>query len=229
MTEIVNNDKLTLILTQYGLSRIAEAMQEPSLNLRISKIKFGSGDNYEYYVPSESQAELKGLIPEAEFYIYKKELLEDGLTISFYTIVPENIGGFDIREVGLYEDVDGEDKLFAIGTCQPFVKPTTEDNYFIAIDYYIFLKAADFATLYDRITLDPEHALVTEPDMEEMMRTFIFSNSNLIQQIGNNSRIIGYNRATQLYEKITERIFRGSDTCLDWFRYNFSRHILYEV
>jgi hypothetical protein len=40
--------------------------------------------------------------------------------------------------------------------------------------------------------------------MEEMMRTFLFSNANLIQQIGNNSRFIGYNRATQLYEKITE-------------------------
>ena len=204
MAEIVNNDKLALILTQYGLDRIAEAMAESSLNLNITKIKFGSGNNYEYYTPSEVQTSLKSPIPAAEFYIYKKELLEDSLTISFYTMVPENIGGFDIREVGLYETINGEDKLFAIGTCQPFVKPSTADNYFIAIDYYIFLKAANFASVYDQITLDSEHALVTEPDMEEMMRTFLFANANLIQQIGNNSRIIGYNRATQLYEKIEE-------------------------
>ena len=204
MAEIVNNDKLALILTQYGLDRVAEAMAEPLLSLNLTKIKFGSGNNYEYYTPSEVQTSLKTPIPNAEFYIYKKELLEDELTISFYTMIPENIGGFDIREVGLYETVNGEDRLFAIGTCQPFVKPTTADNYFIAIDYYIFLKSANFAATYDQITLDSEHALVTEPDMEEIMRTFLFSNANLIQQIGNNSRIIGYNRATQLYEKIEE-------------------------
>lgn len=203
MAEIVNNDKLTLILTQYGLNRVAEAMSSPSLNLHLTKIKFGSGNNYEYYIPSEVQTSLKGDLG-LEFYIFKKELLEDNLTISFYTMIPENIGGFDIREVGLYETVNGVDNLFAVGTCQPFVKPTTADNYFIAIDYYIFLKAANFASVYDQITLDSEHALVTDADMEEMMRTFLFSNANLIQQIGNNSRIIGYNRATQLYEKIVE-------------------------
>jgi len=203
MAEIVNNDKLILILTQYGLDRVAEAMTDPSLNLNLTKIKFGSGNNYEYYTPSESQTSLKGPLG-VEFYIYKKELLEDNLTVSFYTMLPENTGGFDIREVGLYETVNDEDKLFAIGTCQPFVKPTTSDNYFIAIDYYIFLKAANFASVYDQIVLDSEHSLVTEPDMEEMMRTFLFSNANLINQIGNNSRIIGYNRATQLYEKIEE-------------------------
>lgn len=203
MTQIVNNDKLTLILTQHGLNRIAEAIEKPSLNLSITKIKFGSGNNYEYYTPSETQINLMGPIPESELYIYKKELLEDGLTISFYTIIPENIGGFDIREVGLYETIDGVDYLFAIGTCQPFVKPTTADNYFIAVDYYVFLKSANFASIYNQIVLDSKHALVTEPDMEEMLRTFLFSDANLINQIGNNSRIIGYNRATQLYEKVT--------------------------
>ena len=203
MAEIVNNDKLVLILTQYGLNRVAEAIADPSLHLNLTKLKFGSGDNYEYYTPSESQTSLKGSLG-LEFYIYKKELLEDGLTISFYTMIPENTGGFDIREVGLYENVNGVENLFAIGTCQPIVKPLTLDNYFIAIDYYIFLKAANLASIYDQITLDSEHSLVTEPDMEEMMRTFLFSNANLIQQIGNNSRIIGYNRATQLYEKVDE-------------------------
>lgn len=201
MAEIVNSDKLILILTQYGLDRVTEAMANPSLNLHITKFKFGSGNNYEYYIPTETQTSLKGDLG-LELYVYKKELLEDNLTISFYTLIPENMGGFDIREVGLYETINGEDKLFAIGTCQPFVKPTTSDNYFIAIDYYVFLRAANFATVYDQITLDAEHSLVTEPDMEEMMRTFLFSTANLINQIGNNSRIIGYNRATQLYEEV---------------------------
>ena len=201
MAEIVNNDKLTLILTQYGLNRIAAAIADPFLNLNITKIKFGSGDNYEYYTPNATQYSLKGPL-DLEFYIYKKELLEDEITISFYTVVPESISGFEIREVGLYETVNGVDQLFAIGTCQPFIKPSVTDNYFISIDYYIFLKAANFSLVYEQISLDPEHALITEPDMEELMKSFLFAHANLINQIGNNSRIIGYNRATQLYEKV---------------------------
>lgn len=203
MAKIVNNDKLTLILTHYGTTRVAEALADSTLNLNITKIKLGSGDNYEYYTPDISQEELKGPL-DLEFYIYDKELLEDKETVSFHTIIPENVSGFDIREVGLYETVDGEDKLFAISTQQPFVKPSTADNYFINIDYYIFLKIANFADIYDQIVLDTEHALVSEPNLEELLRTFLFAHGNLIVQIGNNSRIIGYNRATQLYEKITE-------------------------
>ena len=205
MTQVVNNDRLNLILTRYGLNRIAEAVATPTLNLNITKIKLGSGDNYEYYTPSEDQEELKGPL-DLEFYIFDKALLEDEVTISFHTIIPESIGGFDIREVGLYETVNGEDKLFAISTQQPFVKPSTEDNYFINIDYYIFLKEVNFAEVYDQIVLDTSHALVTEPNLEELMRTFVFAHGNLINQIGNNSRIIGYNRPTQLYEKITENV-----------------------
>ena len=71
MAEIVNNNKLTLVLTQYGMNRIAEAISNPTVNLNLTKIKFGSGNNYEYYTPSESQTSLKGPLG-LEFYIYKK-------------------------------------------------------------------------------------------------------------------------------------------------------------
>lgn len=202
MAEIVNDNKLTLILTEYGLQRIQE-VTGTTIPLNLHKIRLGSGDNFEYYEPSADQTELKGDLG-LEFYIYDKQLLEDGLTISFHTIIPDDVGGFDIREVGLYETHDGSDHLFAISTQQPFVKPLAEDNYFININYYLFLKEQNLATVYDQITLDVEHAQVTEADMEELMRTFLFTQGNLINQINDNSTIIGYNRATQLYEKIQE-------------------------
>ena len=205
MAQIVNTDKLNLILTDYGLGRIAEAMKDPTLNIMISKIRLGSGNNNEYYEPSSTQTSLRGDLG-LEFFIYDKELLEDGVTISFHTVIPESAGNFDIREVGLYETVDNEDKLFAISTQQPFVKPSTEYFYFINIDYYIFLKNVNFAEIYEQIILDPLHALPTEKDLEDLMQTFLFAQGNLIDQIGNNSTIIGYNRATQLHEKIVENL-----------------------
>lgn len=209
MTQIVNNDELELKLTGYGLSRIAQALADPEISLALTKVKLGTGDNYEYYVPTEAQLEnpdfdLLGKINDYEFYIYDKELLEDGLTVSFHTIIPEDVGGFDIREVGLYETVGGKDYLFAISTQQPFVKPLASDNYFININYYMFLKVQNFADLYDRITLDVEHAAVTEPDLEELLKSFLFAEENLMVQIGKNSELLGYNRPTQLLEKINE-------------------------
>ena len=203
MAQIVNTDKLNLILTNYGLNRIAQAVQDPTLNLMISKIRLGNGDNGEYYEPSPAQTALKGDL-DLEFYIYDKKLLEDKVTISFHTVIPETVGDIDIREVGLYETVDGQDELFAISTQQPFVKPSSDYFYFININYYIFLKNVNFSEIYDQIILDPEHALATEDDLEEMMRTFLFAQGNLVDQIGNNSKIIGYNRATQLYERIEQ-------------------------
>ena len=136
MTQIVkvNVDKLILKLTDFGLARIAYAVENPAANLNITKIKLGSGDNNEYYEPDSAQTELRGPLG-LEFYIYNKAILEDGLTVSFHTIIPEDIGGFDIREVGLYETYLGEDRLFAISTQQPFVKPSFNDNYFINVDY----------------------------------------------------------------------------------------------
>lgn len=203
MAQVVNDNKLNLIITDYGLGRIAEAVKEPTLNLMLSKIKLGSGKNHEYYEPSSAQESLEGPLG-IEFFIYDKELLEDGITISFHTVIPESSGGYDIREVGLYETVNDEDKLFAICTQQPFVKPSSDDFYFINIDYYMFLREENFAEIYNQIVLDPMHSLATADNLEELMRTFLFAHGNLIDQIGNNSKVIGYNRATQLYENITE-------------------------
>ena len=213
MTQVVNNKKLELKLTQYGLDRITDLLNDPTDTLSITKIRIGSGKDNEYYhitddMLADPNFDLQGPIGNYEFYIYDKQLLEDGLTVSFHTVIPEDVGGFDIREVGLYETTTGlngpEDHLFAISTQQPFVKPDPQYNYFISINYYMFLKIQDFAEVYDRITLDIEHTVVSEPDLEAMMKTFLFAQENLINQIGKNSEIIGYNRPTQLLEKVNE-------------------------
>ena len=91
MTTIVNDNQLILILTEYGLSRIAEAVSNPAMNLNITKIKLGSGRNNEYYEPNPMQEELEGDLG-LEFYILDKTLLEDEVTVSFHAVVPESVG-----------------------------------------------------------------------------------------------------------------------------------------
>lgn len=206
---MADDKELQLKITKYGLDRIERAMEDPSLNLSLTKIKIGTGIDGKYYeitddMLQKEDLDLQSPVEDVEFYVYDKELLEDGLTISFHTIIPETVGGFDIIEVGLYESTSDGDKLFALSVQQPFVKPSSEYNYLISINYYMFLKNENFNDLYDRITLDVEHAQVTEADMEELMRTFLFSQENLMLQIEKNSKIIGYNRPTQILDKVNE-------------------------
>ena len=201
MTQIVNNDKLTFLITTYGLNRIAAAVEDSSVDITLTKIKIG--DAYgEYYEPEETATELRHEIPDGEFPLSEKELLEDGITVSLLAVIPETSSGYDIREVGLYETVNGEDYLFAIGTQQPMVKPSVNDNYVISIDYYLFLRAQNLAEVYDQIVLDPGSQLVTDKDLSDLMSTVLFSQTNLMDQIGHNSFSIGLNRAAQLQERI---------------------------
>ena len=199
MATIVNSNPLILILTQYGLERVAAAIDDRSITLNLGKIKVGSA-NGEYYEPNEYDTDLRQEV--GEFYVVEKKLLEDGLTVSFHAVIPETFGGVDIREVGLYEITDEGDKLFAISTQQPLVKPGTDCNYYIAVDYYMFLKSQNLAEIYDQIVLDPDNQFITEDDLRELMASMLFTQGNLSVQIGKNTHIIGLNRPTQLYEQI---------------------------
>lgn len=202
MAKVVNNtDKLTYILTDYGLGRVAEALADTTIKIVLSKIKAGNA-NYEYYEPVSAATGLLNPIPNGEFPIVGKELLEDGLTVSLHAVFPESFDNCEIREVGIYETIGHKDYLFAISTQQPLIKPSEDLYYFTTVDYYAFLKSQNLSDIYDQILLDPDSQLVTQEKLDELMSTIAFTESNLMEQINGNSRVIGLNRAQQLFEKI---------------------------
>lgn len=240
MSTIVNDNKLNLILTTHGKNRIAQAIADRTIRIEITKIKIGDGLDHEYYTPSETQTTLMGDLG-IEFPVIEKTLLEDGQTISFLSIISENNGGFDIREVGLYENYNGVDTLFAISTQQPFVKPSIDYNYLISVEYSMYLKASNISSVYDQIVLTADNVVVTQPDLEDMMNTVLFAHANLIDQIQKNSTIIGYNRPTQLYQLINENKtnfsyittyknystltnFLNPENLIGYWVFDFSRH-----
>ena len=202
MTQVVNDtDKLTYILTDYGLQRITEALADPTVYILLTKVKVGDA-NFEYYTPQEAATELVHPIENGEFPLVSKELLEDNLTISLHAVFPEALNNCEIREVGIYETVNGEDKLFALSTQQPQLKPAESLGYFTVVDYYAFLKSQNLSDIYDQILLDPDAQLVTREELDNLMSTIAFTESNLMEQINGNSRVIGLNRAEQLRKEI---------------------------
>lgn len=203
MSNVINNDKLSFILTSYGLRRIAESISDPNVTLNLSKVIVGDA-NGEYYEPNETLTELKNPLVNGSFSVLQKELLEDELTVNFLFIMPESFNNCEIREVGLYEVIDEDEYLFAIGTQQPILKPSATDNYFISVEYNIMLKSASLSDVYDQIIINPNNQIVTEQDLENLMSNIVFTQGNLSLQIGNNSHIIGLNRGTMLYENMTK-------------------------
>lgn len=206
MTQIVNNDKLIFVITAKGLQRIADVHNphKPDIkSIDITNVRVGDA-NGEYYIPSDAdeQIDLRNPIPNGKFPVLEKSLIDD-ITVSFRFIIPEEFDDCDIREIALYMNVDGQEVPFAIGVQQPLVKPSILDDYFISVDYYIYLRSENLAEEYDKIYLDPENQLATETDIEDLISTILWSQTNLMEQVGSNSKTIGLDRAAQLQQLIS--------------------------
>lgn len=199
----ITSDKLTWIYTTYGLNRLTEAMGNPTDKLYLYKFKIGDA-NGTFYTPSSSATSLVNPITNGTFYINEKSLSLDNTTVSFKTKFPENSSGYEIREIGLYETIDDIDYLFAIGTCQPLVKPNLSDNYIISVDYIVNFKSVNLASTYDQIVINANNEYASQNDLDTLQTTILYIEGNLMDQISTTSHIVGLNRAAQLHERISE-------------------------
>ena len=150
-----------------------------------------------------------GMIP-INSKILNNELDDNGnvtsriVTLSF--TIPEKfaVDEVDIKEVGIYDNYNGEERLFAVCAMQGIHKPNDGTNHYIAIQIDTKLKSEALADWYEDIVLDPNNNFVTVEELGAFEENLLFVESNLAEQISNNSKIIGYNRPQQLYEKIQE-------------------------
>ena len=202
---VINTNPQVWILTTYGIQRITEVMSSPTTEkLYVNNIKVGDA-NGEYYVPIQGvDNDLKNPIEDAEFPIISKNV--DGNVVTFNAIISEKSGGYDIREIGLYERIDGVDYCFALGTCEPIVKPAYDENedygYAMLIDYKLHINSVNLASIYPEIILNTQTEFVNESEFLSLSRTVLFVEGNLMEQISNNTHLLGLNRAQQLIDLI---------------------------
>lgn len=223
MANIFNNkDNLFWVYTAYGMQRLA-SLQTDDL-LRLYNIRVGNYNWYEdpmkYLGSSYSEANFKAYfqktgvgavnslgseIEGGKFPITGKSLDEELSSVTLVTTIDENTGGFDIREVGIYEtDEEGNEFLFAVCTMQALPKPANITNHYIATQFKCHLFSRALAANYDKIVLDPSNNYATVEEVQRFQQTLLFVESNLAHQISNNSQIIGRNRPEQLYKLILD-------------------------
>ena len=225
------NKELKWVITEYGKRRITELLSNPEERVRISVMQIGD-DNSGEPGDREYQDQLGSgngkLFHQvgADIPIYEKGISETREnTVYFRATIGEELSGFSICEMALYEERNGELKMFAVGTGEPLAKPDIELGYLITIDYTLNIESANLLNVYDQIELNPNNEFLKKADIEGIFKTMLYVEGNLAVQIGGNTHILGLNRAQQLNDIISNTKLLYSSTCLANYYANMSNSI----
>jgi Phage tail-collar fibre protein/Phage Tail Collar Domain len=109
------------ILTKYGEAEIAEATAQNN-TIHIEKMAVGDGGG-EDTTPDENQTQLVKENYRSDLNSLKSEAGKN--TVIAELIIKENVGGWWVREMGLYDDKGG---LVAVANCPASYKPQLEEG-----------------------------------------------------------------------------------------------------
>lgn len=121
------------ILTDVGRQKRTNAIIS-GINIKIAKFVIGDG-NGDTYTPTGAET---ALINE-KYRTYVGSMGTDKnnkATLQITSVIPEDIGGFVIREYGLIDE-DGD--LIAIGTCDPINKPDPSEGKIYSLAMVIYM------------------------------------------------------------------------------------------
>lgn len=121
------------ILTDVGRQKRTNAIIS-GINIKIAKFVIGDG-NGDTYTPTGAET---ALINE-KYRTYIGSMGTDKnnkATLQITSVIPEDIGGFVIREYGLIDE-DGD--LIAIGTCDPINKPDPSEGKIYSLAMVIYM------------------------------------------------------------------------------------------
>lgn len=146
------------ILTAIGKARIANATALGN-KVNFTTLKIGDS-NGKYYNPTETQEDL--INPVWQGNINSINVDENNPSwIVIEVIIPSNIGGFTIREAGIFDD---EGDLIAIGKYPETYKPKAEDGSTKDLIIKMILEVTNVESV--TLKVDPTVILATKKDIE---------------------------------------------------------------
>jgi len=153
-------DEFFTILTTMGKNKLATAAAQ-GIPLKLTHMAVGDGDNGAYYLPVESQQYLKhetwrGTLNHLS--IDKK----NPHWIVAEVVIPDDVGGFYIREVGLFDETGA---LIAIGKFPESYKPILATGANKQLYVRMILEVSNAASV--TLLIDPSVVLATRQYVEE--------------------------------------------------------------
>ena len=169
------------ILTNVGKAKIANATLLNS-NLTLKTLKVGDG-NGTYYNPTEDQEDLKNTVHECAIgaiYIDKK----NPNWIISETIIPGSVGGFTIREVGLF---DAEGDMIAVGKYPETYKPVVANGASKDLNVTTIFEVSNAENV--TLNLDPSVIIATKEDVNNLQEQ-IDENTAQLKDLANRNLLI---------------------------------------
>ena len=159
------------ILTQIGKAQIANAS---ALGTKVEFKYFALGDgNGNYYNPTENQTELVNEVWRGQIgQVVIDE--ENPNWIVLETVIPASVGGFNIREAGVFDE---NNNLLAIGKYPETYKPKLEDG--SAKDLYIRMILEVANTSVVTLKVDPSIILATKKDIDILSNRITNNTTNI--------------------------------------------------
>ncbi|MCI9976795.1 MULTISPECIES: phage tail protein [unclassified Clostridioides] len=156
----MEEQKYYTILTKIGKASVANAAALGN-KVNLVKLQLGDGAGAEYN-PTENQAELKKVVWECPISNVKVDK-DNPNWIVIETIVPGNIGGFMIREVGIF---DSENNMIAISKYPETYKPAVNSGSVKDLIIRIILAVSNTSSV--ELKVDPSVILATLKDIQNL-------------------------------------------------------------
>lgn len=138
------------LITEYGLNKQIQAMSNDQ-TIKLTKMAVGSGDGE----ITQSQTTLQE--QKYEFFINSIEVDENNKNQLIATgVIPSNIGGFYIKEVGVFDD---SGNLFAIGKIAPTYKPLLSEGSAKDLTIKFYLQVENVNNI--ELKIDPSVVIAT--------------------------------------------------------------------
>lgn len=170
------------ILTNAGKAKIANALPTGQ-RINLTKMKVGDS-NGAYYNPSETQVDIKHKVYECN--ITSVEVDKDNPNwVTITSAIPSDVGGFMIREVGVYDDTN---TLIAIGKYPETYKPVASDGSTKELYIKMTLEIANASSV--ELKINPDVILATKKDVENVSKkaddlaTSLAENAKLLTSFG---------------------------------------------
>lgn len=194
------------ILTTIGKAKLANAYAlGTKLNLKTLAAGDGSGT---YYEPTENQTSLKNQVWSGNINAINVDD-ENPNWIVISAVIPTTVGGFTIREVGIFDD---SGNMIAIGKYPETYKPVLEEGSSKDLTINMILEISNTSTV--TLKVDPTVILATKKDVQ-----------NLQNQISNISiPVKSVNTKTGDIVLKAEDIKVNDGSTLEQFKSDFNSH-----
>ena len=156
------DEQFYTILTNVGKAKVANAALLSS-NVTLKTLKVGDG-NGAYYNPTEDQKELRNVVYTCNVGSVSVDKDNPNWIVA-ETIIPGSVGGFTIREIGLF---DTEGDMIAIGKYPETYKPVVANGASKDLNVRTIFEVSNAASV--NLSINPSIIIATKEDIENLQK-----------------------------------------------------------